>query len=58
VTTDADYGTITVTFTDCNSAVVAYDLPGPGVSGEIPIRRVAPDNIALCEALQDGGATR
>lgn len=58
VDTDADYGTVTITFEGCDAAVVAYDLPGPGVSGEIPIRRVVQDNVALCEALQESAAAR
>lgn len=58
VTTDAAYGTITVTFEGCNAAVLVYDLPGPGVSGEIPLRRVVTDNVALCEALQESTASR
>jgi hypothetical protein len=31
---------------------VSYDIPSLMLSGEIPVRRIANDNVALCEALQ------
>jgi len=52
------YGTYTVTFKDCEHGTIEYDFPAldgiPDVdrSGEIPIQRVAPDNVALCQELQ------
>ena len=46
-------GRITLTFDGCNSATVAYDITSIGESGTVPIRRVADDNIVLCEALRD-----
>lgn len=52
------YGTVTVTFEGCDAATVAYDFPDPGVSGTVPVQRVVQDNVALCEALQDGNAAR
>jgi cyclophilin family peptidyl-prolyl cis-trans isomerase len=52
------YGTVTVTFEGCNAATVAYDFPDPGVSGSVPVQRVVPDNVALCEALAEDGAAR
>ena len=45
------YGTMTITWADCNSAVLTYDIPSPGLMGEIPIERVVSENAALCEAL-------
>lgn len=45
-------GTMTVTWSDCESALVTYDIPSLGLAGEIPIERIVPDNVALCEALQ------
>jgi len=45
-------GVITLTFDDCNSGTVEYDIISIGQSGTVPIRRVANDNIALCEALR------
>ena len=51
VTQNPGYGTITVTFENCNSATVDYDLPAAGVSGTIPVQRVVLDNVPLCETL-------
>jgi len=44
-------GIITLTFEDCNSGTVVYDIPSISRQGTIPIVRVANDNIVLCEAL-------
>ncbi len=44
-------GTIILTFSDCSSGTVEYDIPSIGQQGTVPIQRVAADNIALCEAL-------
>jgi len=44
-------GTMEIEFSDCNTAVVRFDFTGLGISGEIPIQRVATDNVALCESL-------
>ena len=44
-------GTITLSFADCNSGTVEYDIPSIGRRGTVPIQRVAKDNIALCLAL-------
>ena len=46
------YGSMTVQFTSCSAGVVTYDIPSVGVSGTVPIERVANDNVALCESLQ------
>jgi len=46
-----DHGTLTIEFADCSQGVVAYELTSPNVSGEIPIQRIANDNISLCESL-------
>lgn len=45
------YGTATLRWTDCRYAVLSYALPG-GVRGAVPLQRIAPDNVAVCEALQ------
>jgi len=47
---DSD-GTITLTFHHCNSATIEYDIPSINRQGTVPIKRVANDNIVLCEAL-------
>lgn len=44
-------GSITLTFYDCNSGTVEYDITSIDQQGTVPISRVASDNIALCEAL-------
>jgi len=44
-------GTIILTFTSCNSGAVEYDIPSIDRQGVVPVRRVANDNISLCEAL-------
>lgn len=51
-TTDpAGDGTLTIEFADCVNAMVTYDITSAGLSGEIPIERIAGDNVALCESL-------
>jgi len=45
-------GTLVLTFDDCNSGTVEYDIPSINRQGLIPIRRVAHDNIVICEALK------
>ena len=44
-------GTIILTFENCNSATVEYDITSIDRQGVIPIQRVADDNIVVCEAL-------
>ena len=44
-------GTITLTFSDCNTVMIEYDIPSIGQQGSVPVQRVAGDNIALCEAI-------
>jgi len=44
-------GTITIVWEDCETGTLTYDLDPPGVQGQIPIRRIVPDNVALCEEL-------
>ena len=51
--TEVNDGHITLTFDSCNSATVKYDITSIGQSGTVPIRRVANDNIVLCEALRE-----
>ena len=45
------YGTLTISFINCNEAVLVYEFPSLGLSGTIELTRVAPDNVPLCEAL-------
>ena len=45
------YGSMTLEFADCENGLVRYEITSLGLSGEIPIERVAPDNVSLCESL-------
>jgi len=44
-------GTITLEFEDCSAGVVSYDIDSIDQRGEIPIQRIAPDNLPTCEVL-------
>ena len=44
-------GTITISFSDCKNGVVKYEFIAAGLSGEFPIRRLADDNVGICETL-------
>ena len=46
-------GTMTLTFADCSNAVLTYEFPDDGVSGEYDLVRTAEDpaNVALCDTL-------
>ena len=44
-------GTITVTFENCASATIDYDITSIKRQGSVTVQRVAGDNIAVCEAL-------
>ena len=51
-TTDpAGDGTMTIEFADCTEGLVNYEITSLDISGEIPIQRITPDNVALCDAL-------
>ena len=45
-------GTATLKWSNCNAAVLTYQIDTPVQSGVIPLQRVVLDNVALCEALQ------
>ena len=49
--TEVNDGTIILTFFDCTSGTVEYDIPSIGQKGLVPIQRVVGDNIALCESM-------
>jgi acyl-CoA thioesterase-1 len=44
-------GTLTLEFADCTEGLVNYEITSLDISGEIPIERITPDNVALCETL-------
>ena len=50
-TDPAGDGSVTIEFLDCSEGLLTYEIDSLGIQGEIPIRRVVPDNIALCETL-------
>ena len=51
-TTDpAGDGTMMIEFADCENGLVNYEIASLGISGEIPIQRIALDNVPLCQAL-------
>jgi hypothetical protein len=51
-TTDpAGDGRMTIEFADCTEGLVNYEITSLEISGEIPIQRITPDNVALCETL-------
>jgi len=51
--TPAKDGEIVLEFSGCNAGTVSYDLASVDRQGVIPIERVALDNVALCESLND-----
>jgi plastocyanin len=52
-TQEGGYGTITVVFISCNEALLTYDFPSVGLSGQFVLTRVVTDNVALCEMLNE-----
>jgi predicted CXXCH cytochrome family protein len=44
-------GTMTIQWHDCSSATLTYDIELAG-QGSIPLQRIVPDNVPLCEMLQ------
>lgn len=51
--TDEQVGTLTVTFSDCETGTIEYDLPDDGLQGEIPVIRAVPAGKALCLMLAE-----
>ena len=50
-----DDGTIILTFNDCTSGTVEYDIPSIDRQGIVPIQRIVNDNVALCTELNGQG---
>ena len=48
---EADYGTITIVFINCNEALLTYNFPSLGLSGQMTLTRVLTDNVLMCELL-------
>lgn len=51
VTQDTDYGSLTLSFQDCEQGNVQFNFPKAGVNGTVPIQRLVGDNVPLCEQL-------
>lgn len=49
-------GSLTIEFADCTEGLVSYEIASLGISGEIPIQRISPDNVAICEELANPSA--
>ena len=45
-------GTMSVIWSGCNSAILSYEIGSLGLAGEIPLQRIVPDNVGLCQSLQ------
>jgi len=53
VSTDPDGdGAMIIEFVDCTEGLVSYEITSLGISGEIPIQRIVPDNVSLCNELE------
>ena len=50
-TDPAGDGSMTIEFADCENGLVNYEITSLDISGVIPIQRITPDNVALCETL-------
>lgn len=44
-------GTVTVDMSDCENGTITYDIPSANLQGEIPIERIALDNVPVCQSL-------
>jgi hypothetical protein len=40
-----------IQFKNCIEGLVNYEITSLGISGEIPIERIALDNVSLCEGM-------
>lgn len=49
--TEVEDGTFDVSFSDCMTGTVEFDITSAGISGVIPIERISDDNVPLCEEL-------
>lgn len=44
-------GSMLLEFSDCEHGTISYQLDGAEQQSVIPVRRIASDNVALCESL-------
>ncbi len=47
--TTSESGSLTLTFLDCMRAELEYSFPDTGLTGTIPLQRIANDNVGLCQ---------
>jgi hypothetical protein len=45
------YGSMTIEFSTCNAGTIRYEIPSINRQGEVPIERIALDNVPLCYLL-------
>jgi len=50
--TQSSDGTITLEFSDCSNGMVSFDIASINIQGDIPIQRIANDNVPGCETAQ------
>lgn len=55
--TTSPVGTMTMTFSDCSTGSITFDIPGEGVSGVIPISRPTIGMAEYCRALAAAAQT-
>ncbi len=41
------YGTISIVFNNCNEAILTYDFPSVGLSGQMTLTHVVSDNVEM-----------
>lgn len=44
-------GTLTVNMDDCENGTISYDITSANVQGEVPIKRIALNNVPTCQSL-------
>ena len=49
--TQREDGELTVDMTDCENGTITYDIHSANLQGQIPIKRLAPDNVLTCQSL-------
>jgi plastocyanin len=52
VTSVDPVGTMTIVWSDCENGLLSYDMPDPGLSGDIELTRIHRGNVPACEAAQ------
>lgn len=50
------YGSMKLHFANCEQGTISYSMPSADVSGAVPIQRIVPDMVVLCETLNSSPA--